>query len=365
MVDLRDDNVVRASYLSQLLDVEGTDLKRVYEPISNQIGYVSTAVVLLMVAYYAWTLYKKWRDERASHHVPYKVVKPPSSLVTEQEEGKKKRVCAVVGGTGFIGSRIVDELVRRKTYHVYVLGRTFRPERTNPDADCLIQVDNLDLEGLVSALQGVDSVINAAAIMPSVFMSADDVYSKNRMTYGNIIKAAKRAGVKHLVHISGYHMRNAYKFKDPLFRAFMNAFYKSEEDFVAANGEDGLTTVAICPPNIVGSNSFFFDKLISGEMTSSPMSDLMPVSFMPVEYLSTALVNAEEILATPSRAASIAGKTLQLRGEPMSWKTLFTLPGWPQKISPMSSFVMNVLVSTTVAVVGVMVPSVPSFSPIF
>ena len=68
-------------------------------------------------------------------------------------------MCAVVGGEGFIGSQIVNELVQRGEYYVYVLDLTFRPERTNPDADCLIQVDMRDVDGLVKAFQGVDSVI--------------------------------------------------------------------------------------------------------------------------------------------------------------------------------------------------------------
>ena len=78
-------------------------------------------------------------------------------------------MCAVVGGTGFIGSQVVNELVERGDYYVYVLGRKFRPERTNPNADCLIQVDLRDIDGLVKAFQGVDSVINAAAYIPTVF----------------------------------------------------------------------------------------------------------------------------------------------------------------------------------------------------
>ena len=73
-------------------------------------------------------------------------------------------MCAVVGGTGFIGSQVVNELVDRGEYYVYVLGHTFCPERTNPNANCLIQVDLRDVDGLIRAFQGVDSVINAAAI---------------------------------------------------------------------------------------------------------------------------------------------------------------------------------------------------------
>lgn len=341
MADLRDDRVVRASYLEQLLDLEGSDLKKVYEPISKQIGYLLTFAVFLMVGHFAWKRYKKWREETSSKLVPYKIVKPPSAMFSdEQAEGEgRKQVCAVVGGTGFIGSHLVDELVRRKKCYVFVLGRKFRSERTNPDADCHIQVDMLDLDGLINAFQGVDSVINAAAFLPNVFITADAVYRKNRLGFSNIVSAAKKAGVKNLVHLSGYHMSS--NAKDPVFGAFMNAFYASEKDILDANGEDGLQTCVVGPTNILGMNSSFLVNLISGEMKSCPMPDKMPTSFMAVEYLAAALANAEEKLATPTSAKSVAGKLFQLRGEPMTWKTLLTLPGWSQKISDTPRYIMN------------------------
>ena len=345
MVDLRDERVVRASYFAQLLDVEGLDLKRVYEPITNQIGYVFTFLIFLMTCHFAWKRYKRWRAEGVPEFLPYKVVKPPSSMVSEAQEDKsksKKRVCAVVGGTGFIGSHIVNELVKRKDYYVFVLGRTFRPKRTNPDADCLIQVDWLDLDGLTNAFQGVDSVINAAAVIPNVFSTADQIYRTNRMGVTNLIKAAKKAGVKSIVHLGGFHMKN--KLKDPVFASFMNAFLAAEKDILDANGEDGLHTCAVAPTNILGPNSSLLDPLLSGEMTSFPMSEVMPVSFMPVEYLASALVNAEEKLSSPDSIGSLAGKYLPLRGEPMTWKALLTLPDWPQKISNTSRYTLRALV---------------------
>ena len=115
-------------------------------------------------------MFRRWCEANTPPHIPYKVVKPPSRVIAEEKEGeeKKKRVCAVLGGTGFIGSHIVDELVQRGDSYVYVLGRKFREERVNPNADALIQVDMLDFDGLVNALQGVDSLIDVAASAPNV-----------------------------------------------------------------------------------------------------------------------------------------------------------------------------------------------------
>ena len=143
-VDLRDDRAVRFTYLHMLMDWGGNDLNKVYEPVSRQIGIVFFTIFAMVGCYVAWNRFKKWREERKQPFIPYKVIKAPSSVVEDEASGKKKRVCAILGGTGFIGSHVVDEFVKRGECRVYMLGRKFRPKRTNPAADALIQVDMED-----------------------------------------------------------------------------------------------------------------------------------------------------------------------------------------------------------------------------
>ena len=247
-------------------------------------------------------------------------------------------MCAVVGGTGFIGSQVVNELVQRGEYYVYVLGRTFRPERTNPDADCLIQVDMRDVDGLVKAFQGVDSVINAAALLPNVFTKADEVRRVNKTGFDNILRAAKEAGVKTFVYLSNIAFAERIKSSNPVFQAFCQPYKLFEETM---KNEDRLSTCVIAPANIIGLETLFVKNLVSGKLTEMPMEDKMPVSFMPVEYLARALVNAEAKLAEGDK--QIAGRVFTLRGEPMSWKTFFELPTWPHKIKK-SSWMLSLIV---------------------
>ena len=338
--DLRDDRVIRATFLHQLMDWEGNDLKSVYEPISQQVGNLFCFFLVILCCYIAWRKYKRWRIEAKEKLIPYKIIKPPSRLISESGGEKKKRVCAVVGGTGFIGSQVVNELVQRGEYYVYVLGRTFRPERTNPDADCLIQVDNRDVDGLVKAFQGVDSVINAAAFVPTVFTTADEVRRVNKTGYDNILRAVREAGVKNLVHLSGIAL--AERIKHPGLRAFCTTLMSFGETVKNANEQDSLSTCVIAPANIIGPQSSFIKDILSGKLTEMPMEDAMPISFMPVEYLARALVNAEAKLADGDK--QIAGRIFTLRGEPMSWKTLFELPTWPHKIKKSSKWVLSLIV---------------------
>ena len=328
------------------------------ELLSNQVGYPVFFFILTLVAIYIWRRLSGGK-ENSTKFTPYKVVKRNSSGAS-----KKKGVCAVIGGTGFVGHHIVDELVNRGEYYVIVFGRKFPPKRTNPDADCLIQVDVMDLDGLTNALQGVDCVLNAANSNQNVFLQADEVYSAMRGLHGNLLKAIKKAKVKNLVHLSGFRPRTNSKVE--VFNAFVKSFIESEDDYVAANGVDGLNSCVVSPCNIVGLHGPTFDPLISGETTSFPMSDKMPISFMPVEYLATALVNAMDKLANPATRKEVAGKVFPLRGEPMSWKNMLSLPGWPKKISPVNPFIFKAIIKINVMCAKWLqwAPFGPSLTPI-
>ena len=340
MVDLRDDRAVRFTYMNMLMDWGGNDLNKVYEPVSRQIGIVFFTIFVMVGCYLAWKMFKKWREERKQSFIPYKVIKPPSSVVEDETSGKKKRVCAILGGTGFIGSHVVDEFVRRGECRVYMLGRKFRPERTNPAADALIQVDMQDFDGLVNAFQGVDSVIDVAAAVPTVFTSVDDIWRINKQGLENVVKAAQTAGVKSLVFICTVPVKG--KPRDEYIRAFINSFSWGEKYILEMNGEgeERLHTCVICPGTIVGLRSDFIEPLVSGKMKFIPMRG-GHFTFLPVEHLANAITNAEQKLA--SGCEDIAGKSLPIAGEAMSFKQFLSLPTWPHKFSSMPLWALKFL----------------------
>ena len=53
-------------------------------------------LLLFLLAGLAWRKTKRWNRERQERPIPYRVVKPPSEVITEraQGEGKKKRIVA-------------------------------------------------------------------------------------------------------------------------------------------------------------------------------------------------------------------------------------------------------------------------------
>ena len=117
------------------------------------------------------------------------------------------RFCLVTGGGGFIGSHIVEELVRRGE-RVRVLDNFLTGKRENiaPFLDKieLIEGDVRDAAACRRAVQGVDAVLHQAAL-PSVPRSIEDpvlVHDINVTGTLNILWACREAGVKRFVFAS-------------------------------------------------------------------------------------------------------------------------------------------------------------------
>lgn len=113
----------------------------------------------------------------------------------------------VTGGAGFIGSNIVEALVRRKE-QVRVLDNfaTGRRENVAPWIKQieLLEGDVRDPETLRRAMAGVDYVLHQAAL-PSVPRSIADpmeTHACNATGTLNVLLAARQAGIKRLVYAS-------------------------------------------------------------------------------------------------------------------------------------------------------------------
>jgi nucleoside-diphosphate-sugar epimerase len=116
-------------------------------------------------------------------------------------------VYVVTGGGGFIGSHIVEELLRRgqtvKVIDNFSTGKRENLESFKKDAETF-EVDIAEAKNLAELIHGADYVIHQAAI-PSVPKSMlDPVKSHNANVNGtlNVLVAARDAGVKRVVYAS-------------------------------------------------------------------------------------------------------------------------------------------------------------------
>lgn len=113
----------------------------------------------------------------------------------------------VTGGAGFIGSNIVEELVRRgESVRVLDNFMTGKRENLTPFLSKieLIEGDIRDRSSCERGVKGVDFVLHQAALR-SVPKSVDDPFTTNDINVAgtlNLLMAAKSAGVKRVVYAS-------------------------------------------------------------------------------------------------------------------------------------------------------------------
>ncbi len=116
----------------------------------------------------------------------------------------------VTGGSGFIGSNIVEYLVKNNAGKIRILDNYLTSSKSNiapllalPNVE-LIEGDICDLDTCRKACEGIDYVTHQAAL-GSVPRSLREPYRTNAINVGgfvNMITAAKDAGVKRFVYAS-------------------------------------------------------------------------------------------------------------------------------------------------------------------
>jgi UDP-glucose 4-epimerase len=115
----------------------------------------------------------------------------------------------VIGGAGFVGSHIVDQLTLEPVGEIVVLDNLIRGTRTNlenameDDRVTLVEGDVLDLDLLAELMEGTDYVFHLAALW--LFECVHEpraAIEVNAVGTFNVIEAAHKAGVKKVVYSS-------------------------------------------------------------------------------------------------------------------------------------------------------------------
>ena len=111
----------------------------------------------------------------------------------------------VIGGCGFLGHHVVNQLVERYTCTVSVIDiRTTRNRRPESDNVGYFDGDMTNLESLTSLFQQIkpDVVIHTASPIAVAETPNDFLYKVNVVGTKNVIRACQDTGVKALVYTS-------------------------------------------------------------------------------------------------------------------------------------------------------------------
>jgi uncharacterized protein YbjT (DUF2867 family) len=102
----------------------------------------------------------------------------------------------VVGATGSLGSKVVDELLRRGKSVRALVRPTTDASRLERQGVEIARGDMLDLDSLVAAMRGADAVITTAAGYTRGGKNAHDI---DTVGNANLAEAAHRAGIRRFV----------------------------------------------------------------------------------------------------------------------------------------------------------------------
>mgnify|MGYP002412804524 CR=1 FL=1 len=170
----------------------------------------------------------------------------------------------VTGGTGFLGSAVVRELLEPNPVldaaTVTVFDLKPPAGETNPGV-MYIRGDICNREEIADACRGIDLVIHTAAVVDWGTHPEDEVYKVNVQGTENVIRACREQNVKYLVFTSsldaiytGKPMVNVDE-SAPFPESHPNMYCRSKElaeRAVAAANSDELRTVIIRPSDIYG-----------------------------------------------------------------------------------------------------------------
>src|SRR5437660_5594212 len=202
----------------------------------------------------------------------------------------------ITGATGYIGRHLVARMVAQGERPRVLVRDVKRAAQILPtDKVELVQGDTLDPKALKAAVQGVDTIVHAAFITADHKESTGNHYEDTNVRgTGNLIRAAKEAGVKRIIEISGLGTRADKP------GSYMQGRYLAEQ----ALKDSGLDWTIIQPSVLFGKGSPFI-KGLADLIRSVPVVPLIgsgKTMFQPI-YVEDVVSVIMNVLEDPTRTS--------------------------------------------------------------
>src|SRR5579884_802409 len=171
----------------------------------------------------------------------------------------------VTGASGYIGRHLVARLVQEGEKPRCLVRNVKRAASILPAAGIeLVQGDTTQLASLETAVQGVETIVHAAFLTADRKESAPHQYEKTNVEgTANLIQAAKKAGVRRIIEISGLGTRPDKP------GSYMQGRYLAEQMLK----ESGLDWTIIQPSVLFGKDAPFIKGHGSHSYLASRASD--------------------------------------------------------------------------------------------
>lgn len=201
----------------------------------------------------------------------------------------------ITGATGYIGRHLVARLVEHGERPRCLVRNIKRAENILPaDKVELVQGDTTQPASLAEAVPGIETIVHTAFITADHKQSTGNEYEKtNVQGTANLIQAAKAAGVKRMIEISGL----GTKPDKP--GSYMQGRYLAEKMLV----DSGLDWTIIQPSVIFGKDAPFI-KGLADLIRTTPVLPLIgggKTMFQPI-YVEDVVTVIIKVLGDPARS---------------------------------------------------------------
>ena len=216
--------------------------------------------------------------------------------------------CLVTGATGYIGARLVPRLIERG-YHVRAMARTPAKLADAPwrERAEVVQGDLTEPESLTAAFEGCDVIYYLVHSMGT----SKDFVAEEEECARNVVTAAKQAGVRRVVYLSGLHPEGVALSRHLESRTLVG-------DILI---DSGVETMVLQAGIVVGSGSASFemirhltDRLPAMTTPKWVHNTIQPISIGDVLHYLTESATAE---VPASRTWDIGGPDVMEYGEAM------------------------------------------------
>src|SRR6266581_8993562 len=200
----------------------------------------------------------------------------------------------ITGATGYIGRHLVARLVAQGERPRCLVRDMNRAKKLLPaDKVELVQGATTSPASLDAAVQGIDTIVHAAFLTADRKQSAGNEYEKtNVQGTANLLKAAKRAGVKRIIEMGGL----GTKPDKP--GSYMQGRYLAEKMLK----ESGLDWTIIQPSVLFGKGAPFI-KGLTDLIRTTPIVPLIgggKTMFQPI-YIEDVVTVIMRVLEEPER----------------------------------------------------------------